>query len=194
MTLSDPLKLLLLVAEKLSQLNIKYYVGGSVASSVYGFPRLTQDIDLIAKLHLFHIDKLVEAFQDEFYIDADMIREAIENQRSFNIVHYRSMMKIDIFILKKTDFASVEMERRRKEIIEEPDKTTIYFSSPEDLILEKLMWFKSGGEISDRQWQDVLGVLKVQANNIDFDYLNSWASKLGINELLKKATNESFQK
>jgi len=191
MTLTDPIKILSIVTNNLENLRIRYYLVGSVASSVYGIPRATNDVDIVAEIYKPHINQLVESFSERFYIDGDMIQDAINNKSSFNIIHLDSMTKVDVFIIKDTDYAHVEMERRKLQQIEEDPDISIYISSPEDVILEKLSWYKLGGSISDKQWQDVVGVVKVQSSNLDISYLNYWAKKLQLLELLNKIFKET---
>ncbi len=191
MKVSDPIEVMLDVVKVLDNLGIYYYLGGSLASSAYGIPRSTQDVDIIADIHEYHIDSLIQLFSDEFYIDDEMIREAITSKSSFNIIHLDSMTKVDIFIFKDTPFTHSEMSRRRRELIRSEPESFVYISSPEGIILQKLSWYNLGGRVSDRQWQDILGVIKVQSTNLDLKYLNSWARNLNLSELLAQAFEEA---
>ena len=191
MTLADPIKIISIVTNIFEEIRIRYFLTGSIASSAYGFPRSTQDIDMVAEIYNHHIDHLIKTLAKDFYIDKDMIQEAIINKSSFNIIHLDSMTKVDIFISKRTDFAYNEMERRKQQIIEDEPEIAVYISSPEDVILEKLSWYKLGGSVSDRQWQDVLGVIKVQSSNLDMSYLISWAKKLKLFDLLESALKQA---
>ncbi|MCU0643691.1 MAG: hypothetical protein MUC94_05470 [bacterium] len=191
MNLSDPIKVMLAAAQKLESLGIYYYVGGSLASSAYGIPRSTQDVDIIADIQEHHIDRLVEAFSDEFYIDREMIRESLKYKSSFNVIHLETMIKVDIYIFDDTPFAHSKMSRRKKESIEGAPEASAYLSSAEDVILQKLRWYVIGGKVSDQQWKDILGVLKVQSKEIDFKYLKSWATKLDLLKLLNQALKEA---
>ncbi len=180
------------VAEALEKLGIIYWIGGSMASSIYGTPRSTQDVDFVAELKEEQVDALVDALKDEFYIDGEAVRRAIRTRRSFNVIHLDTMYKADIFVLGADRHAQEEKERRRKERLgSEPDAPTAYFCSAEDIILQKLVWYRKGGNISDRQWNDVLSVIKVQANNLDYAYLRRWAFELNINDLLDKALSDA---
>jgi hypothetical protein len=176
------------VANALESLGVVYWIGGSMASSIYGTPRSTQDVDFVAELKEEQVDALVAALEAEFYIDGEAIRRAIRSRRSFNLIHLDTMYKADIFVLGADHHAQEEKKRRRKERLgPEPDAPTAYFCSAEDIILQKLLWYRKGGNISDRQWNDVLSVMKVQANNLDLNYLRTWAIDLNINDLLDKA-------
>ncbi|MBC8183005.1 hypothetical protein H8E88_18025 [candidate division KSB1 bacterium] len=194
MNFTDPIKVMSIVTTNLENLGIRYYLVGSVASSVYGIPRATNDVDIVAEIYRPHINQLVESFSEQFYIDGDMIQDAINNKSSFNIIHLDSMTKVDVFILKDTDYAHNEMERRKRHKIEDEPEISIYISSPEDVILEKLSWYKLGGSISDRQWQDIVGVIKIQSSNLDMSYLNFWAKKLQLLDLLNKILKETNEK
>ncbi len=151
-------------------LQIPYYVGGSVVSSVYGELRNTFDVDVVADIQIKHVISLVKRLEDEYYIDADMIRDAIYHQSSFNLIHLASMFKVDIFLPKPRPFTQQERLRARKAIIEEGERS-FYISSPEDIILNKLEWYKMGDEISTRQWHDIIGVMRRQAKTLDLMYL-----------------------
>ena len=176
----------------LNQLSIPYYISGSLASSLYGFARATMDIDLIANIKYDHIPLLKGLLRKDYYIDEDMIKEAINKESSFNLIHLETMIKIDIFIPKDEPFHKEVAQRKLKDTLAEDDpKFELYFSSPEDLIINKLLWYNYGERISERQWLDVIGVIKVQGDSLDKDYLKKWASELGISQLLNKAFNEA---
>jgi hypothetical protein len=179
------------VIKTFDELGILYYIGGSIASSAYGIARTTLDIDMVSNLIPSNIKPLTERLKEKYYIDAEMISEAIKRQSSFNILHLDTMLKIDVFILKSREYSQKAFERKIKDKLEEdPDSISIYLCSPEDIILNKLEWYKSGGEISERQWNDIAGVIKVQSNNLDKEYLRRWASQLELFDLLEKAFSE----
>jgi len=172
-------------------LGIRYVVGGSVASSLYGIPRVTRDVDLVADVRLTHADAIARALAEEFYVDADMIREAVRHRSSFNVIHFATMFKADVFVLKGDAWSLEEMSRARIEELDVPGGTAaIRFASPEDTLLHKLVWYEMGNRISDRQWGDVLGMLDVQGDALDHEYLDRWAPVLGVVELLARARQE----
>lgn len=145
MTLASPIRITHLVTEIFDYLNIPYMLGGSLASSVHGIPRATQDIDIVADIKPFHVAPLVKAFEVAFYIDAEMVQEAIKCRSSFNIIHLETMFKVDIFILKD-DLTSIdEMSRRKPCQISEESQQAFFVSSAEDIIIQKLHWFQLGG-------------------------------------------------
>lgn len=180
------------VVTALDKLGVQYYIGGSVASSAYGIARATLDIDMVTDLKRDHVHTLVEMLEPEYYIDEEMILEAIQRQATFNIIHLETMIKVDVFISKNTAYHIESFQRRKKDTLSEEQKDIEYYLvSPEDIILNKLDWYRIGGHVSETQWRDVLGVLKVQKNLLDILYLRNWASKLELSDLLEKALNEA---
>ena len=149
--------------------------------------RSTLDVDIVADMRLEHIDSLVEALSKEFYADDEMMRDAIERQSIFNLIHYETAFKVYIFIQKSRAFDHMQLERRRTSVIATDPEQSVYVTSPEDTILAKLEWYRMGGEISDRQWRDILGVMKTRAGDLDLDYLRKWARKLKVTDLLERA-------
>jgi len=190
MLLSEPVQITQRIVQELEDLGIQYYVGGSLASSLHGIPRATQDVDIIADISPQHIVKLVKAFEKEFYIDGDMIKEAIQRRKSFNIIHYETMFKVDIFVPKLDAAAQEEMERRQQYQISDNPQSLVYLASAEDIILNKLQWFQMGGGVSERQWNDVLGVMQIQHKELDRSYLERAAKQRGVTDLLQKAFYE----
>jgi hypothetical protein len=178
------------IVEALEELGVAYHIGGSVASSVYGIPRLTIDADLVADLRLEHVRPLVKQLEVEYYIDADAVRDAIRRRSSFNAIHLDTMLKVDVFIPKMRAFDQEELRRTRQEILAEGTRS-FYMSSPEGTILNKLECYRMGGEVSDRQWNDILGALKVQGTALDMVYMQRWAKALQVTDLLERALVEA---
>jgi len=181
----------LLVTQTLENLGISYAIGGSLASSLHGVMRSTLDVDIVADMRLEHIQPLVAALSKEFYADDEMMRDAIEHKSSFNLIHYETAFKVDIFIRKSRAFDQMQLERRRSSVIATDPEQSVYVTSPEDVILSKLEWYRMGGEVSERQWRDILGVLKTRAGELDLDYLRKWAIELKVADLLDRALKES---
>ncbi|MCI0420827.1 MAG: hypothetical protein L0312_16630 [Acidobacteria bacterium] len=180
------------VIDVFEKLGIRYCIGGSVASSAHGIARSTQDIDIVADLRLHHGRLLVDGLNQSFYIDFEMVQEAIERRSSFNLIHFESMTKIDIFALKPRPFDLQAFERMRSGRLDKSvEGREFLLASPEDIILNKLEWYRQGGEVSERQWTDVLGVLKVQSSSLDMAYLLEWATNLGVQDLLKRSLQEA---
>ena len=161
-----------------------------MASALYGVARSTLDADLIAELQEEQVPVLVETLGESFYADEEMIRDAIHHRSSFNLIHLKTMFKVDVFIRKERPFDRVQFERKVEiTIIDNPEKKA-YISSAEDIVLVKLEWYRLGGEVSDRQWRDVLGVLKVQEGALDLDYMRQTAQELKVEDLLERALSE----
>lgn len=188
--LTDPISLTLVVADILNQLEIPYLVGGSVASSLLGEPRSTQDIDLVADLPLEKVDSLIQALQPRFYVSEDAVRDAIRSQGSFNLIDNESLGKVDIFILKDEPFNQAEFQRRQAMIVRQNPERAIVLPTPEDIILQKLIWDRMGFG-SQKQWRDILGVMKLQGEQLDKNYLNQWASTLRLIDPLEQALREA---
>jgi hypothetical protein len=186
----EPVQVTLLVIEALEDLGIPYLIGGSLASAVHGVIRSTMDTDIIADMRIDHAQVLATRLGSAFYADVDSIMNAIKNKISFNLIHLETMFKVDIFPLKERAFEQSEMERRTSHIIATDPDREAYIASAEDIILAKLEWFRMGGELSERQWRDVQGVLKVQADRLDVVYLMKWAGNIGVRDLLDKALSE----
>ncbi len=174
----------------LDKLGIAYFISGSVASSVYGTARATMDIDLVADIKLKHVPQLKSDLESLYYVDENMIREAIQRRASFNLIHLDTMLKVDIFLPKNRSYSQEALARRKKDTLGK-DEPQFYFSSPEDVVLSKLVWFKEGGGVSERQWLDTLGILKVQDEKLDKKYLFHWAAHLKVPNLLVKAFSEA---
>jgi len=188
MTSSEVLRL---VTSRLDQLQIPYMIVGSFASSAYGLLRSTQDADLIVDLPLQKITRLVEMFGKDFYVDPGQAEQAIKGQRSFNLIHLSSFFKVDFFILADKPFMREEFSRRVARPLDESGSARVWLATAEDTILSKLNWYRDGGEVSEQQWRDVVGILKMQAGRLDFLYLRHWARDLGIPGLLDRAVNDS---
>ena len=190
--LPEALQVIKRVTDTFNTLGIDYFVGGSVASSLHGIFRATQDIDFISTVREEHIPRLVAALQDDFYVDGDMMLEVVREHSSFNVIHLPTMIKVDVFIAPPSSWREQEWSRRRLEDVGMADETTpIFVASAEDMILQKLLWYRMTGEQSDRQWGDVQGMLKVQGDALDFGYLHRWADEIGVADLLSRALDDA---
>jgi hypothetical protein len=186
-TASDLVAALRPVADALDALGVRHYVGGSVASSAHGIARASLDADLIAFLEPEHVDPLVDRLTSAYYIPVDRLRGAVMSRASSNFIHLATMFRIDVFVSKGRPYDHQAAERARPEAIDEaPDSPRFLVASPEDTILAKLEWFRLGGETSERQWWDVVGVLRV-TTDLDRDYLKRWSRALGLVDLLQRA-------
>ena len=188
---SDPVRVLLHVTELLERIGLPYFLGGSLASSMLGEPRSTVDIDVAIVLRSEDVPALLAALRPEYYVDEGAVWQALARHGSFNAIHQPTVLKVDFFVLGDSAFDRVQLERRRLSTPLAGSDRRIFVSSPEDLILRKLDWYRRGGRVSDRQWRDVLGVLKVQAGALDLAHLRHWAERLGLADLLEQALAES---
>lgn len=189
--LAEPLQVALKVGACLDELGIPWIVGGSVASSIHGVPRATQDIDLVAELRRTHAKPLATALEAEFYIDEDAIRDAVLRRASFNLVHLDTMTKVDVFVPKGDPLSAAQIRRRQFIQVGATPEETLPVLSAEDVVLQKLRWYDAGQRISERQWRDVLGVLKVRAGALDECYLRQQATDAGLGELLQQALDDA---
>ncbi len=180
------LKGVLEVVDVLEELEIPYHVGGSLASSVHGVPRQTNDLDLVVDLNQATAAILVLRLRDRFYIDGERIRRAIRSRSSFNLVHLATGFKIDVFIYGRGTFDRMEFARHARHRPEDLGRELVV-KSAEDTVLRKLQWYRLGHEVSDRQWNDILGVIRTQGDRLDRDYLRQWAPELEVSDLLERA-------
>ena len=179
-----------LVTDALEVLNVPYAIGGSFASALHGVMRATMDVDLVADLRQEHVTPLVQALGEAFYADAAMMYDAIDQRRSFNLIHLASMFKVDVFVARSRDFDRAQLARRQLHLLSEQPECRAYIASAEDTVLAKLEWYRSGGEISERQWRDALGVLQVQGGRLDLTYMRHMAAGLGVQDLLERAIQD----
>jgi hypothetical protein len=153
--------------------------------------RATMDVDLVADLGQQDVAPLVQSLGDAFYADAEMIREAIVRQSSFNLIHLESMFKVDVFVARPRDFDRAQLARRQPHLLSEDPQSRAYIASAEDTVLAKLEWYRAGNEASAHQWRDVQGVLRVQGQRLDLAYMRHMATGLGVQDLLERALEES---
>ena len=175
--------------ETLEELGIEYQLGGSVASSVHGVARSSLDVDVLTSLVPEQVDALVAELEAAYYIPKVRALAAAKKGGSFNAIHFQTMFKVDVFVSSSNAFRRSSLERRKLEHLTEHD--IFYVTSAEDIVLHKLHWFRNGGEVSERQWQDVLGVLTVKEGHLDMEYLDKWASDLEVRDLLERAIAEA---
>ncbi|MCK4385438.1 MAG: hypothetical protein KAW52_04160 [candidate division Zixibacteria bacterium] len=176
------------VVQVLNQLNISYMLTGSVASSFYGEPRSTHDIDFVVVIVPADAKRLVESFdKTRYYLSEEAICEAIEHGNPFNLIDSHTGLKADFWPIKSDSYHQTCFSRRKKHRIFGNDT---YIASPEDLILTKLEWYKlSGG--SEVQFKDALGIYEVQRKNLDLEYIYKWSEHLGVKDLVDKFIEES---
>jgi hypothetical protein len=187
----EAFEVVLEVTRVLEELDVPYIVGGSLASSVHGIPRSTQDADLVADLRPHHVPSFLGKIEGIFYVSPERAEAAVHRRTSFNLIHLKTMIKVDLFVFADTPLARQEMMRRQILPIPGESGLRLPIASPEDTILQKLLWYRKGGEVSERQWNDILGVIKVQRKALDMSYLKEWAERSGIEDLLARAFKDS---
>lgn len=184
--MTDNIAVVFKVIAVLERLEIPYAIGGSVASSSHGLPRATNDADLLADLKAENVKDFVEALEEEFYIAEESAIGAIERRSSFNLIDFATGFKVDVFIPRRREFDRQQLANKVLVVI--PNTTEkAYVASAEDTVLAKLEWYRAGNEVSDRQWLDVLGVIKLQAGKLNVEYMKDMAKTLGIADLLERA-------
>jgi len=191
--MTDPDELggtLVALAAALDGLGVTWAIGGSVASSAYGEPRATNDVDVIALLDAGSARAFTTRLGAAFYADGDVAAAAAREHRSFNVIDQRSFIKVDVFVPGRGPLGDAQLARAiRLEIL--PGGPPLPLLGPEDVVLQKLQWYRLGGEISDRQWRDILAVLRAAAGDLDHGYLDEVSVATGLAALLARARREA---
>lgn len=188
---AGPIALALELAALLDALGVPYVTGGSVASSLIGEPRATMDLDLAVDLASHQVDPLVTALGADWYVSRDAALDAVHRRSSFNLIHLDTMQKVDLFVLGDSLLDRRQLDRRRRVQIGEKPSRALWVGSPEDQVLRKLAWYRLGGEVSERQWADVVAILRVQAERLDDEDLLAAARELSLDELLQRAQDDA---
>ena len=184
----DPIAVALAVTGVLDRLGVRHTIGGSIAASFAGEPRASIDIDVVAALDESAIPQFVADLAADFYADDHALRRAVRTRTSANLVHYATQLKIDIFVAGGTPLDEQQLARRQA--VDLGDGRILYVHPPEDILLQKLRWYRQGGEVSDRQWRDILGIVRTQGPRLDRDYLTKYAPVLAVSDLLTRALRE----
>lgn len=169
-----------------------YVVGGSFASSAWGHPRQTLDLDVAVLIEATVASRVADLFADEFLLSREEIQEAISDDGpfpSFQLIHIEEAFKIDVFVLDRSPYTDALLARRRLYRLSADYEAA--FASPEDIVVAKLRWYELGRRVSDRQWNDIVQVLEVQKGAIDDVYLDNWAVYFGVGELLQTARSQA---
>jgi len=188
---AEALRVTLLVSRALDMLGVPHAVVGSLASSLHGIPRSTNDADLVAALRPEHAVPLAQALGEAFYVDADMIRDAVVRRSEFNVIHLATMFKVDVFVPPLDPLSRAQIGRATNVSIDAEGTLELRVASPEDTVAQKLLWYRRGGETSERQWLDTLGVLAVKGAALDLQYLRQTTDALGVTDLLDRALAEA---
>ena len=178
------------IGRVLDSLDIAWVLGGSLASSIVGEPRSTMDVDIAIRIGAERVADFVDAVCDEFYVDESMVNDAVLRCGSFNLIHSGTGMKIDLFALGD-DVLDVRQLARR-ELVEVDVGVSIWVGAADDQVLRKLRWFRMGGEVSERQWRDVVAILRVQGERISVPELLAVAGPLGLADLVERAVFDAF--
>ena len=186
-SLPEPVAVASRVADALTRIGVAYVIGGSFASSVYGEPRSTNDIDMVADLRQSDVDIFLDAVGTEYYLSREAVVDAVREGGAFNVIHMPSAVKVDIFVAGEDAFDRERLQRRTPvSFSSDPDSVTLFVDTAEDTILRKLEWYRRGGETSERQWRDVTGIVDVQSARLDRIYLREWAARLGVSDLTER--------
>jgi len=178
--MDEQLEFMKLIASRLDSVGIPYMMTGSMAMAIYSIPRMTRDIDLVIELQFIDIDKIVNLFSKDCYIDRDSVSQAVNSHSIFNIIHNEWVVKADFIIKKNEEYRREEFSRRQQIVIED---TIVFVVSVEDLVLSKLIWGKESR--SDLQLSDVRQMIS-NISGLDWKYMMKWAAVLGVDTLLEK--------
>jgi hypothetical protein len=178
------------VFSALESLGIRFHVGGSYASSLHGHPRQTLDADLVVDLPEKLVRPLADRLRDHFYLDEERMLHAVRKATSFNAIHLASGFKVDFFVKGLAEFDELELQRSVEAELPQGGERKVPVKSAEDTLLRKLQWFVDGGQVSDRQWNDILGIVRVQGDRLDRAYVEEWGERLGVGEVLRRDYRE----
>jgi hypothetical protein len=187
---SDALDVALLVAHALEEVGAEYFVGGSVASSLQGEPRATNDIDIVVSMLARSVPAFAAALGADFEVDQEMLRDALQRASCANIFYLPMVTKVDLFGVGPAPFDEAEFSRRQRVRVRQTGEELVV-KTPEDTVLRKLLWFRAGGEVSDKQWRDVVEVLRVSGALLTRAYLDVWATRLDLTALLERARRDA---
>jgi hypothetical protein len=187
--LPEPIQVALRVATELERQRVPYVAVGSLASSVHGEPRSTDDIDFVVDLQPDAVPGLIQALGDRYYVSAEAATDAATQNRSgsFNAIHLASAVKVDFFVAGSDPFDRERLASRERVRVGDAPTAELFVDTAEYTVLRKLEWYRRGGEVSDRQWRDVLGVLRAQGGRLDAARMQAWAERLGVSDLLAQA-------
>lgn len=184
----NPLQLAIELGRMLDRLGVEYAVGGSVASSIFGEPRSTLDIDVALRGSDDSLRRMLDLASADFYVPLEAARHAISAKDSFNVLHNESGIKVDLFVLGDGTIDERQIDRRVRVSLAGGD---LWVTSPEDIVLRKLWWFQLTDETSERQWRDVVSLLR--ATSVDRDDLLAVADDSGLGPLVRRAIQEATE-
>jgi hypothetical protein len=170
--------------------HLTHYIGGSLASSLYGMQQLVQDIDLVVALPSSQVAAFIADIKPDYLINEVAIYSAIQNHAAFSMLHLETLLKVDVIIPQLSPFEQQASQHRQWHALDK-DSRLFPISSPEDIVLVKLKHHQQAGKVPDDQWNDILGVLKVQRPRLNLAYMNRWAEQLNVTSLLKQAYDDA---
>jgi len=191
--LPDPIEVAASITRALENLGVRYLIGGSLASSVHGEPRSTNDVDLLVDFRAEHIRPFVEAIRADYYVSEPAVQEAVRSGHHFNVIHMDAAVKVDLFLAGNDPFDLERLEVRQPLRLPTEPESLVYVDTAEHSVLRKLEWYRRGGEASERQWRDVVAILRIQGSRLDPSRLSMWAPHLGISDLLERAFQEAAE-
>lgn len=192
----DPIAVAVSFAGTLERLGIPYLIGGSMASSVHGEPRSTNDIDIVADLTAESLHILLDAIRTDYYVSEDAAQGAVQAAErgepggSFNLIHIGGAIKVDLFVAGRDPFEAERLRSRQRIQVSPDSSASLFIDTAEHSLLRKLEWFRRGGEASDRQWRDVVAIARIQGDRLDRARLALWADRLGVSDLLVRLLAE----
>ena len=176
------------IAAALDRVGIRYAIGGSLASSARSVWRTTMDVDLVAAMAPAQAERFVKSLGTDWYADVDQVRDSVAAGRSFNVIHMKNVLKVDVFPAREP-FHRAQLDRATVLPLGE-GRIPCVVTTAEDILLAKLQWYRDGGEVSDRQWSDIGGLIAIN-DAMDWEYVNSWAARLGVTALLERARTDA---
>ncbi len=188
---NEPVEVTFKVTAVFENFAVPYLIGGSLASTLHEMARTTQDSDIVAEMRLEHLRPFVSVLQDEFYIDEEMIVEAIQHFSSFNIIHHESMFKVDVFTPRPRPFLQSQLARARRQTFAFDREISARFASPAETILSQPERHRMGGDVSDGQWRDIPGLLRICSEELDCNDVRRWPKERRRDDLPANALREA---
>lgn len=179
------------LAAVFESLGVRYLLGGSMAAAVWSEPRFTRDVDMVAELAERHVAPLIAALGDRWYADDTLIRGAVTHRSSFNVIRFTRMVKVDVFVPPDGGHHAAKWGRARAVRLSVGSMRTVMTTSAEDMLLQKLVWFRTGGEVSELQWRDVTALIRTLGDELDWTYVQGWAERLELAGLLERARRDA---